>query len=205
MIGIIDYKAGNAPSVLNALCKLNVQAKLVSSPQELDSLAGLILPGVGSAQATMQSLKKLNLIGKLEQLVVGDKIPFLGICIGLQVLFDYSEEGNTRCLGLLKGQVKRFSKQVRIPQIGWNEVEFIREHPIKDGLEYQGHYYFVNSYYVVPDETSVVLAETDYDIRFCSMAVAGNIMAAQFHIEKSGVLGLKLLQNFSAIVGGQKC
>jgi imidazole glycerol-phosphate synthase subunit HisH len=203
MIGIIDYKAGNAPSVLNALKKINAPAKLVKSYSDLKDLKGIILPGVGAAKATMESLSNLKLDEAIREKVIHEKVPFLGICVGLQVLFDSSEEENTRCLGLINGKVKRFrGEDLRVPQIGWNRVFFRGKNPILSGLNEEEFYYFVNSFYVEPDNKRMVLGTTSYGNEFCSMIAYENIYATQFHVEKSGVKGLKLLKNFSTIAGG---
>ena len=200
MIGVIDYKAGNAPSVLNALQKLNIPSSLVSTPDEIKKSKGVILPGVGSAQATMDSLRELNIIEVLEDKVLKGNTPFLGICIGLQVLFEYSEEGNAKCLGWFSGYVKKFNTQkVRVPQIGWNEVSFLRKHPILTSVDASEFFYFVNSYYVVPNDENIILGKTVYDVDFCSMIAHKNIFATQFHVEKSGEAGLTLLRNFANI------
>ncbi|NLY91131.1 MAG: imidazole glycerol phosphate synthase subunit HisH [Firmicutes bacterium] len=202
MIGVIDYKAGNAPSVLNALRTLNIKARLVSTPEALDSVTGLILPGVGSARATMDSLRELGLIPALEEKVFGEKTPFLGICIGMQILMEYSAEGDTPCLGWLKGRVDKFDGAVRIPQMGWNKVTFQRRDPVLAGLPEKEFFYFVNSYYVRPEAEEVVLATTHYGREFCSMLAWGPIYATQFHTEKSGAAGLQLLKNFASLAGG---
>jgi len=201
MIGVIDYRAGNSPSVLNALNKLGIEARLVDSNEEICSCKGIILPGVGSADATMQSLRDMNCIDMLREKVLVEKVPFLGICVGLQVLFEYSEEGNTRCLGWLPGKVVRFDDAlVRVPQIGWNRVEFRRDSPLLDGMR-EGYFYFVNSYYAIPGDESLVLGSADYGIEFCSVVESSNIYASQCHLEKSGNTGLKLLRNFAAVCG----
>lgn len=197
MIGVIDYKAGNAPSVFNALKRVGNDGVMVRNGEDLDGLSGIILPGVGSAEATLESLKETGILAALEKKVLEEKIPFLGICIGMQILFEHSAEGDVDCLGWLKGDVVRFdSDHVRVPQMGWNEVVFKREHPLVDGLDGSGHFYYVNSYHVVPACREDVLAVTDYDGEFCCMVQHENIMAAQFHIEKSGPLGLAMLKNF---------
>jgi glutamine amidotransferase len=206
MIGIVDYKAGNAPSVFNALKVLNIPSYLISSSDDIRASAGIILPGVGSAKATMDSLKEMGIIDTLEERVLKKGIPFLGICVGLQVLFEHSDEGDVDCLGWIPGRVKRFPEEkVRVPQMGWNEVEFVRNHVILSELNGSEFFYFVNSYYAVPQNESVVLAKTQYGIEFCSMVASENIFAAQFHIEKSGATGLKLLRNFAWIAGGKLC
>ncbi len=204
MIGVIDYKAGNAPSVLNALRALNIKAELVSTPEALRPLTGIILPGVGSARATMDSLRELRLIPALEEKVFGEKTPFLGICIGMQILMEYSAEGETPCLGWLKGRVERFDGAVRIPQMGWNEVAFRRRDPILANLKEKEYFYFVNSYYVRPAAEEVVLATTNYGREFCSMLAWGPLYATQFHTEKSGAAGLQLLKNFALLAGGER-
>lgn len=203
MIGVIDYKAGNAPSVLNALRRIGCDAVMIGNGAELTSVDGIILPGVGSADATMASLRENRFLSALEQRVLTEKTPFLGICVGMQILFDHSDEGNVDCLGWLKGNVVRFdSRRVRVPQMGWNEVLFQREHPLVSGLDGSGYFYYVNSYHVVPENSEDILAVTDYDGEFCCMVQHENIMAAQFHIEKSGPLGLTMLKNFAAIAEG---
>lgn len=197
MIGVIDYKAGNAPSVLNALKRIGSDGVMVRNGLDLEQADGIILPGVGSAGATMDSLRELGIVSVLEKKVLKEKIPFLGICIGMQILFEHSEEGDADCLGWLKGNVVRFdSSHVRVPQMGWNEVLFHRDHPLVAEMGRSGHFYYVNSYHVAPQRKEDVLAVTDYDGEFCCMVQHENIMAAQFHIEKSGPLGLKMLQNF---------
>ena len=202
MIGIIDYDAGNAPSVASALTHLGHPSMLVTSPSELRSASRLILPGVGSARATLESLSKLDLLQPFEQRVRRDAVPFLGICVGLQILFDHSEEGDVPCLGWLSGRVRKFAVSgLRIPQIGWNTASRLRDHPVLQGLPEHGYYYFVNSYCVSPDDPTVALCSSDYGIRFASMVAHRNIVAAQFHVEKSGPLGLRILDNFARLQG----
>jgi glutamine amidotransferase len=201
MIGVIDYKAGNAPSVLNALEMLGIPAQFVSTPEGVARAAGLILPGVGSAAATMDSLRELRLVEALRRRVLEEKVPFMGICVGLQVLFQWSEEGDTQCLGWLPGKVRRFPDTVRVPQIGWNEVRFTRESPVLKGLGQSEFFYFVNSYYVEPADGALALGVTEYQQEFCSMVNRENIYATQFHIEKSGAPGLQILKNFAGEAG----
>ena len=197
MIAVIDYRAGNAPSVLYALEHLGLPARLVASAADVAAAERIILPGVGAARATIDSLVEQDLVGSLTDRVQGDGVPFLGICIGLQVLFDHSEEGDTSGLGWVPGEVKRFPSTGRVPQIGWNEVRFTRPHALTDGLPPQGHYYFVNSYYCAPTEPADALGLTDYTVEFCSVVARDNVVATQFHAEKSGALGLALLRNFA--------
>jgi glutamine amidotransferase len=197
MIAVVDYRAGNAPSVLYALEHLGLPARLVDRADDLASAERIILPGVGEAKATIDSLVEQDLVGALTDRVRGDRVPFLGICIGLQVLFDHSEEGDTDCLGWVPGQVRRFPDTGRVPQIGWNRVRFARAHPLSVDAPEDGHYYFVNSYYCVPDDPADVLGRTDYTVEFCSVVARDNIVATQFHAEKSGPLGLSLLRAFA--------
>ncbi len=205
MIAIIDYKAGNSPSVENACRKMNINSALISDPAGLEGAGGIILPGVGSAKATMDSLSELGMIEALRQKVLVEKVPFLGICVGLQVLFEHSEEDDCDCLGWLKGCVKKFDRsKVRVPQIGWNAVQWKQSNPVNEGSASGNYFYFVNSYYVVPEDKDIVMAVTDYGGEFTSMVSSGNIYASQFHIEKSGPAGLRLLKNFASL-GVGKC
>ena len=193
MIKIIDYKAGNAPSVLAAVERLGYKASFARTAAGLDGATRIILPGVGSAGATMGSLREAELIDVLEKAVLTNKTPFLGICVGLQVLFEESEEDNAKCLGWLKGKVIKFEQdKVRVPQMGWNRVSFV-----KGTDKNNDYYYFVNSYYAVPYDAHEVWGMANYDgINFTAAVNRGNIYATQFHIEKSGEAGLKLLEKF---------
>jgi glutamine amidotransferase len=197
MIAVVDYRAGNAPSVLFALEHLGIPARLVDHPDDVATAERIILPGVGAARATIDSLIEQDLVGALAQRVHDDGVPFLGICIGLQVLFDHSEEGDTPGLGWVPGTVRRFPGSERVPQIGWNAVRFTRPHPVTDGLPERGHFYFVNSYYCAPTDPADALGLTDYSVEFCSVVARNNLIATQFHAEKSGELGLALLRNFA--------
>ncbi|MDR0914069.1 MAG: imidazole glycerol phosphate synthase subunit HisH [Oscillospiraceae bacterium] len=203
MIGIIDYKAGNSVSVKNACDKIGVDAVLITSAQELQTVDSVILPGVGSAEETMSSLKELDLVAALEDFVFAQKKPYLGICVGMQVLFEFSEEGNTKCLGWLQGEVKKFdSTLVRIPQIGWNNILWAKQSALKNRLAEDNYFYFVNSYFVMPKNKSDILATAVYGQEFTAMVEHENIYASQFHIEKSGEIGLQILKNFSLLSGG---
>jgi imidazole glycerol-phosphate synthase subunit HisH len=197
MIDVVDYRAGNAPSVMYALEHLGLPARLVSTPAEIATASRLVLPGVGAARATLESLVEQDLVGVLKERVHGARVPFLGICIGLQVLFDHSEEGDTPGLGWVPGAVRRFPSTDRVPQIGWNEVRFTRDHPVTRTLPERGHFYFVNSYYCVPRDGDDALGLTEYGHEFCSVVARDNVFATQFHAEKSGTLGLSLLREFA--------
>jgi glutamine amidotransferase len=197
MIGVVDYRAGNAPSVMYALARLGIPARLVADADGLASVDRVVLPGVGAARATLESLEESRLVEPLTRRVTVDRVPFLGICIGLQVLFERSEEGPAECLGWLRGEVVRFPSTDRVPQIGWNGVSFRRPHPLVAGLPDPAHCYFVNSYYAVPADRDDVLGVTEYGVDLASMVARGNIAATQFHAEKSAVLGLRILANFA--------
>jgi len=198
MITVVDYRAGNGPSVAYALEKLGIAAQLTGDPDMIASAERIILPGVGAARATIDSLTESCLVEPLTRRVHDDGVPFLGICIGLQVLFEHSEEGNADCLGWVPGTVTRFPDSVRVPQIGWNAVQFTRPHPLVEGLPADGYFYFVNSYFCRPANPHDALGVTEYAGEFCSVVARGNIAATQFHAEKSGPLGLRILSNFAA-------
>lgn len=200
MIGIVGYGAGNSASVKNALNKLGIESIISKGPEDLENVDAIILPGVGSADATMEALETMGYKALLCRRVLEEKIPFLGICVGLQILFSHSEEGDCDCLGWFKGQVRRFTGDVRVPQIGWNAVNFTEnECPITEGVLDGTCFYFVNSYHIIPEEEGIEVGITEYGGDFCSMIRKDNIYAAQFHIEKSGEPGLKMLANFAAL------
>jgi glutamine amidotransferase len=186
MIGVVDYRAGNAPSVLYALERLGIAARLVGDAASLDAVERIVLPGVGAAAATITSLEESGLVGPLTRRVTEEHVPFLGICIGLQVLFERSEEGPADCLGWVPGHVQRFPDTDRVPQIGWNAVDVARPHPLVIGWPETPYCYFVNSFHAVPADADAVLATTEYSVPFCSMVAAGTIA------------GLRVLTNFAA-------
>jgi len=196
-IGIVDYKAGNSQSVAAAVKAIGGRYTLVRTPQDLGEVDAVILPGVGSAGATMDSLRALDLIEPLGQFVIEEKRHYLGICVGLQLLFERSEEDSASCLGWFGGEVRRFNGEVvRVPQIGWNNLTPSRQHPIFSGLENELYGYFVNSYHAFPADEDVVLARTDYDGNSTAIVARDNIWATQFHVEKSGSVGLQMMRNF---------
>ncbi len=192
-VGVIDYAAGNSPSVLRALQHLSIPARPVSRPEEIAGCSHVILPGVGAAGATMASLTESGLTAALTDAVLGG-LPYVGICIGLQVLFDQSEEDDAKCLGWLPGTVRRLPAGVRVPQIGWNLVRSTAVHGADVGTPIDGYFYFVNSYVVHPSDSAVVVAEADYGCPFPAAVRSGSIFATQFHLEKSGPAGLALLR-----------
>ena len=204
MIKIIDYKAGNAPSVFHAVTHLGYKAVYARNGGELSGATHIILPGVGSAGATMKSLAEMNLIDALEEEVLRKKTLFLGICVGMQLLFQHSEEEDADCLGWLKGGVFRYdASRVRVPQMGWNKVVF-SENPIKSARE--NYFYFVNSYYAKPEDPGDLWGVADYNGKFAAAVHRDNIYGAQFHAEKSGEAGLALLNGFLSLPeGGHSC
>lgn len=192
MIQIIDYGAGNIQSVLNALKQIGVEAEVISSAKELKNDCKLIFPGVGAASSAMEALEKSYFADVIPYL----KNPFLGICLGMQLLADFSEEGDTKCLGILDGKVKKFSGEVKVPQIGWNEVKIVNScDPLFCGIKDDSYFYFVNSYYLDADP-AYAIGKTNYGREFVSAAKKDNFYGVQFHPEKSGDVGLKLLNNF---------
>lgn len=196
MITIIDYGAGNLRSVAKAIARLGYQAMVSSNPQSVLDADIVILPGVGAAGDTMESLKKLKMIEPI-QLVIRENKPFLGICLGLQVLLTRTEEsGGYDCLDLIDGSVRLLPPHLKVPEMGWNQVRQQITHPVFDGIPDESNFYFVHSYYVDPSDTSVVAGLTNYGIDFCSMIIKDNMVATQFHPEKSGEVGLRLLSNF---------
>ncbi len=196
MIAIIDYGAGNLRSVVNAITRLGYQPRITSQPDEVLSAEAVILPGVGAAADTMANLKRLKLANPIRQLATEGR-PFLGVCIGLQILFTSTEEGGGHeCLGIIPGRVRRLPSGLKIPHMGWNQVKQTIPHPIFDGIADEANFYFVHSYYAEPEDKSLVAGETEYGIRLCSAIARGNLVATQFHPEKSGGIGLKLYDNF---------
>ncbi|MBI2831973.1 MAG: imidazole glycerol phosphate synthase subunit HisH [Chloroflexi bacterium] len=196
MIAVIDYGAGNLRSVTNAIAALGYEPKVTSSPADVLAAEVVILPGVGAAGDTMQSLKKQGLADAICR-SIADNRPFLGICIGLQVLFTGTEEGGWHeCLNVIPGRVRKLPPGLKIPHMGWNQVRQKTSHPVFEGIPDGADFYFVHSYCAEPDDKTVVLGETDYGITFCSAIARGNLVATQFHPEKSGELGLKMYDNF---------
>jgi len=200
MIKIIDYKAGNAPSVLHAVTRLGGEAEFARCPQDIENATHIILPGVGSARATMESLREMGLIDALEEAVLRKKTLFLGICVGMQILFEHSEEGNTDCLGWLKGRVVKFdASKCRVPQMGWNQVQFVKNTPFKTKDDF---FYFVNSYYAKPEDGADLWGVAEYNGPFAAAVYRDNVYATQFHVEKSGEAGLALLNGFLSLKNG---
>ena len=199
MIGIIDYGMGNLGSVMNAFRFLELDAKIVTRKGEMDACRAVLLPGVGAFGDCMAHLVEHDFVDAVRGWVASGK-PLMGICLGLQALFDSSEEtAGVPGLGIFPGTVKRFDlpPELKVPQIGWNQVEYSRPHPVMEGIEDQSEFYFVHSYYPAPENEEAIIGTTQYaGVKFASMVGSGNVVATQFHPEKSGRIGLKLLENF---------
>ena len=205
MIAIIDYGAGNLRSVTNAIVRLGYQPKITSKPAEVLDAQAVILPGVGAAANTMENLKALGMIDPVRQLIAEGR-PFFGVWIGLQILCTGTEEGGWHeCLGVIPGRVRKLPPGLKIPHMGWNQVRHKNSHPVFDGIPNGADFYFVHSYYVDPDDKSLVAGETVYGIPICSMVARDNLVGTQFHPEKSGELGLRIYDNFlkMALAGKQ--
>ncbi|HYK66238.1 MAG TPA: imidazole glycerol phosphate synthase subunit HisH [Patescibacteria group bacterium] len=201
MIAIVDYKAGNLTSVQRALEFLGHKSEITDRADKIAAADRVILPGVGAAGATMENLNALGLSDVLRNDVARAGKPFLGICIGIQVLLDRSEEDDARCLGIVAGSVVRYPRSLdgrplKVPQIGWNRVRQSKPHRVFAGVPDNTHFYFVNSYYPIPDDPSIAIGACDYGVPFTAAIARNNVIATQFHLEKSGTAGLKLLDNF---------
>jgi len=196
MITLLDYGAGNVRSVINAIETLGPKVKVVSNIDDILSAEKLVFPGVGNFESMMRTLNKKNYVGALKDYLLSNR-PYLGICLGLQALFEESEEApDTKGLGLITGHVKKFDIDLSVPHIGWNGINIKNESRIFNGLRGDEKFYFVHSFYVVPDDDSLVLTTTNYGLEFVSGIQKGNITATQFHPEKSGDAGITLLKNF---------
>ena len=200
MIHIVDYGMGNLRSVQKAFEKLGVEAIVCTKASELADAQKLVLPGVGAFRDAIGHLKDQDMVGPIRDHIAADR-PLLGICLGLQLLFDVSyEDGEFEGLGIVPGKVVRFEEQpdLKIPHMGWNSLEFASGSPLLEGIPEGSHVYFVHSYYVAPDD-DVVATWTEHGTRFCSSITQGNLFATQFHPEKSQNVGLRLLKNFSTL------
>ena len=196
---VIDYQSGNLRSVAKALESAGVRPLITGDPQELGAADGLVLPGVGSGPAAMEALKERGLVQPLREYVDSGR-PFLGVCLGLQLLMERTDEGDAPCLGIIRGEVKRLPATLKVPHMGWNSVHLQGEGPMFQGIPQDSHFYFVHSYYAAPEDAGAVAGTTEYGIPFCSVYAKDNLVATQFHPEKSGPVGLRLYQNFVDMV-----
>lgn len=204
MITIIDYNAGNITSVARALQNIGQDFVITDDTKKLDAASRVIFPGVGAAGEAMAYLRQKNLVVWLQRYIKTGK-PLLGICLGTQIILDYSEENDTKCVGLVAGSTRRFPEKLayngellKIPQMGWNNVKLLRRHPVFDRVSPDAEFYFVHSYYPAPADEEAILGVTEYGITFCSVLAKNNLVAMQFHPEKSGRPGLQILKNFCA-------
>ena len=199
MITIIDYNAGNIRSVQRACAEVGAAAHITSHPAAVAGAEKLIFPGVGAAPSAMAFLKKTGLDAALTRAFRAG-IPVLGVCLGTQIVLESSEEGNQPCLGLVPGRTVRFrlkDRALKIPHMGWNEVRAVKSHPLLDGTKVGDEFYFVHSYYPQPANEKYVYAVADYGGDFCCALGYKNLFAVQFHPEKSGRLGLEMLERFT--------
>lgn len=205
MIGIIDYNAGNITSVQRSLTHLGMDFILSKSPADLDKCDKLIFPGVGDATFAMKQLKETGFDSFIKEKTAAN-LPLLGICLGSQIIFEFSEEGNSSCLGLIPGKIRHFysidpalqNKELKVPHMGWNNLEFTNgECPILKDIPQRADFYFVHSYVICPEDKSVIKACADYGIKVPAVIQKGNIFTCQFHPEKSGAVGLQILKNFA--------
>lgn len=195
---ILDYGAGNLRSVARAVEHLGFTPDVSDDPRALDDADAVIMPGVGAAADTMRNLDERHFSNPLREYIKSGR-PFLGVCMGLQALLTVSEEGGEhKCLDVVEGRVRRFEHKggMKIPHMGWNAVEQVREHPVFAGIPDGSFFYFVHGYYPDPEDESIVIGRTDYGGPFASVIARDNLIATQFHPEKSGKVGLQLYQNF---------
>jgi len=197
MIAIIDYNAGNLRSVERALQHLSLECTITRDRGEILAAERVIFPGVGAAGKAMETIIEFGIDAVIRE-VVSRGTPFLGICLGTQIILEKSEEDDAACLGVIKGVARRFPDMgMKIPHMGWNTLTVRADHPLFQGIEKDAQFYFVHSYYPDPSNAADVIAETGYGISFASAIGRGNVFATQFHPEKSGGPGLKMLENFS--------
>ena len=199
MITIVDYKAGNPTSVKRALASVGIESVISPVAAEVRDAERIIFPGVGHAQSTMAVLRERQLDGALKE-AFARGTPILGICVGAQLSLGHSEEGDTPCLGLVPGRVRRFPelpRELKVPHMGWNRIRLERPHPVFDGVPSENEFYFVHSYYLAPAEAQWVVATTEHGVEFASAFAVDNFAAVQFHPEKSGPLGLGILERFA--------
>ena len=193
---IVDYGMGNLRSVEKAFEKAGARVMVSSKPSELRKAGKIVLPGVGAFSQAMKELKKRKLAGILREKIAAGT-PYLGLCLGLQLLFSSSEEGPEKGLGILPGRVRKFRGTMKIPHMGWNSLDFPgKKCPLFKGISKKDYFYFVHSFYAVPGKKSDVVATTSYGSRFCSAVWKDNVYATQFHPEKSQAIGQRLIRNF---------
>lgn len=201
MIAIIDYQMGNLRSVQKGFEKVGHAATITSRPEDLAAADKIVLPGVGAFRDAISELRQRGLVEPIRQAIAAGK-PFLGICLGLQMLFDVGyEDGQHEGLGIFRGKVVRFDlpPEYKVPHMGWNQAIIRRRSPLLEGIPDGSHFYFVHSYYVVPEDPALIAIEADYHRPFCAAIWHDNVFATQFHPEKSQAHGLRLLKNFAEL------
>jgi len=195
-IVIVDYGAGNLRSVARAVAHCDQEATISSAAADVEAADVVIVPGVGAAADTMRNLRERGLVEPIRDFVASGR-PYLGICMGLQALLTVSEEGGEHpCLDIVPGRVLRLPGGLKVPHMGWNQVRRRQPHPVFDGIPAEAYFYFVHSYFPAPDDGETVLGETDYGVTFASALARDNVVATQFHPEKSGDVGLLFYRNF---------
>ena len=200
-IGIVDYGAGNLMSVSKALDFLGLENKIVTAPEQMDAAAGIILPGVGAFPDAMAALEESGLTQSL--IANATSKPFLGICLGMQMMFEESEEVRPcKGLGLLPGRVEKIQTDLKLPQIGWNSLDYQREDPLLKGVPEGSYVYFVHTFKACPAQRNDLIATCDYHDEIPALVGRGQMYGSQFHPEKSGEIGMTMLRNFGAMVGG---
>jgi glutamine amidotransferase len=197
---ILDYGAGNLRSVARAIEHVGYHPDIAADPRALDDATAVIMPGVGAAADTMRNLQKHGFVEPLREYILAGR-PFMGVCMGFQALLSVSEEGGEHpCLDIVSGRVRRLGESkngpLKVPHMGWNSVKQIGEHPVFAGIEDEAYFYFVHGFYPEPEDRSVVIGETEYGVMFASVIARENLVATQFHPEKSGEAGLQLYRNF---------
>jgi len=198
-VAVLDYQAGNLRSVQKALERFGARAVITSDPGEISRADAMVFPGQGANDSSMRHLRARSLVEPIVDFIASGK-PFLGVCLGLQLLLEGSDEGVEPGLGVLAGRVRRLPAGEKVPHMGWNQVELHMSHPVLEGVESGAHFYFVHSYYADPVRSSLVAGTTSYGVEFCSAVAWDNVVAVQFHPEKSGAMGLKLYRNFVRLV-----
>jgi len=194
---IVDYGTGNIRSVLKAIESLGYSAEVIDTPEKINSAKSLIIPGQGSSGYAMKKLREKGLINPIIDYIKAQR-PYFGVCLGLQLLMQTSEEDPEPCLGVIPGEVKKFQHELKIPHMGWNQVEFTNHNSVFSDIPDESFFYFVHSYYVDPLDKNIVIGKTEYGLNFCSAIAMDNVIATQFHPEKSGEIGLSLYKNFLA-------
>jgi glutamine amidotransferase len=204
-IAVVDYGAGNIRSVERALAHAGADVLITDDPEWIARAPGLVLPGVGAAADTMKNLRERGVVEPVMDYIASGR-PFLGVCMGLQALFEWSEEdGRQECLGLIPGYVTKFAGEgLKVPHMGWNTVDWTRAHRITEGIPSGSYFYFVHSFHPVLHDPSWALGETEYGVGFPSVCAKDNVVATQFHPEKSGDRGLRLYANFVAWVSSHQ-